>query len=115
MPDDPGSGADRFRKMAADFSDLAKSASFNFGRRYYERLAKHYLLLAEGGSAIAERQGDPAPLQPSVSGDEDHERDGGPVPLAPPQEIARMMSSEEGDKVVERPAWPPKGPQGPGT
>jgi hypothetical protein len=41
MPD----GADRFRKMAADFSNLAKSASFNFGRRYYERLAKHYLLL----------------------------------------------------------------------
>jgi hypothetical protein len=106
MPDDPESGANRFRKMAADFSALAKSASFNFGRRYYERLAKHYLLLAESGSTIV---GDAAPLQPISSGSENHQREGGPESFAPSREIGSMMSVEEAQKVVDRPAWPPKG------
>ena len=36
------------RKVAAEFSDRAKSASSAFLRRYYQRVVKRYLLLAEG-------------------------------------------------------------------
>ena len=43
------------QKVAAEFSDRAKSASSAFLRRYYQRVVKRYLLLAEGELRSAER------------------------------------------------------------
>jgi hypothetical protein len=42
---DQSSRAERNRKEAAKFSDLAKSASSTFLRGYYRRLAERYLAL----------------------------------------------------------------------
>jgi hypothetical protein len=47
MPDQLNK-ADRYRKDAADFSDLAKHTSSDFVRAYYQRIAQRYLSLAEG-------------------------------------------------------------------
>jgi hypothetical protein len=47
MPDDPLSAAERYRKAAAEFADLAKTAANPFFYGYYERLAQRYLLHAE--------------------------------------------------------------------
>ena len=47
---------DRYRKVATEASNLAKSASSDFLRRYYERLAERYLLLAEGELRLSERE-----------------------------------------------------------
>ena len=98
--------ADRYRKVAAESSDLAKNASSDFLRRYYEGLSERYLLLAARELAVAERQADSALLQPSSSGGEGHEPGGDPVALVPPQEIGRTMSGEEAEKVVDRPDGP---------
>jgi hypothetical protein len=95
--------ADRYRKVAAESSDLAKNASSEFLRRYYEGLAERYLLLAERELAVAERQGNSAPLP---SGGEGHELGGDPGALVRPQEIGRTMSGEEAEKVVDRPDGP---------
>jgi hypothetical protein len=46
---------DECRKVAADFSDRAKSASSVFLRRYYQRVVKRYLLLAEGDLRSVEK------------------------------------------------------------
>lgn len=46
---DPLSKADRYRTVAAEFANLAKSASSDFSRGYYQRIAERYQLLADGG------------------------------------------------------------------
>jgi hypothetical protein len=60
---DPLSRAERNRKEAAKFTDLAKSASSSFLRGYYQCLAERYLAL-EGewrspgaGHSISNRRG----------------------------------------------------------
>jgi hypothetical protein len=45
---DPLSRAYRYRKVAAEFFDLAKSASSDFACGYYQRIAERYQLLADG-------------------------------------------------------------------
>jgi hypothetical protein len=74
---------DRCRKVAAESSDLAKNASSDFIRRYYEGLAERYLLLAERELAVAERQSKAAPLQPGSGEGNEHGSDA--VELVPPQ------------------------------
>jgi hypothetical protein len=98
--------ADRYRNVAAESSELAKNASSDFLRRFYEGLTQRYLLLAERELAAAERQVNAAPLQPRSSGGEGHELGGDTVALVPPQEIGRTMSGEEAEKVVDRPDGP---------
>jgi hypothetical protein len=44
--------------LAAESSDLAKSASSPFLRRYYQGLAERYLMLAQGELSVSERQSD---------------------------------------------------------
>lgn len=53
---DPLSRAERNRKEAAKFADLAKSTSSSFLRGYYQRIADRYLLL-EGEWRPPGRQG----------------------------------------------------------
>jgi hypothetical protein len=52
MPD-PLTAAERYRKEAADFSELAKSAETAFVRDYYARLAQRYLMHAEDQEKLA--------------------------------------------------------------
>jgi hypothetical protein len=103
MPD-PLNRVDRYRKMAADFSDLAKDASTDFARRYFERLAKQYLLLEQAELAAAESQGEAASLElgsPATerNGDEDQELGGDLVALVPPGQIGQALSAEEVDRI----------------
>jgi hypothetical protein len=44
---DPLITAHRYRKVAAEFSNYAKSASSDFPRSYYKRVAQRYQLLAD--------------------------------------------------------------------
>jgi hypothetical protein len=61
----PSSRADRYRKAAAEFSDLAKTASSDFSRGYYQRTAERCLLLAEGETSVP--QDEAIPIQPASS------------------------------------------------
>ena len=45
---DPLNKTDRYRTVAAQFANLAKSASSDFPRAYYQRIAERYQSLAEG-------------------------------------------------------------------
>ncbi len=56
MPN-PLSRADKYRKVAAEFSDRAASASSAFLRSYYQRVVDRYLSLAEGELRVAEGEG----------------------------------------------------------
>jgi muconolactone delta-isomerase len=47
MPD-PSMSADRYRKVAAEYSELAKDAASPFLRTYYWRIAEEYRVRAEG-------------------------------------------------------------------
>ena len=101
---DPVNRVDRYRRMAAEFSDLAKDASTDFARRYFERLAKQYLLLEQAEFAAAESQGEAASLEPGSpsperNGDEDHEIGGDLVALVPPGRIGQMLSAEEANRL----------------
>jgi hypothetical protein len=101
MPDGLTQG-DRYRKVATEASNLAKSASSDFLRRYYERLAERYLLLAEGELAGTDKKGDAVPVQlGSSSSGEDREPDA--VALVPSQEIEPTIPGEEAEelKLVE--------------
>ena len=60
------------RKVAAEFSDRAKSASSAFLRRYYQRVVKRYLLLAEGDLRSAERDSVSASIAAIEAKMEDH-------------------------------------------
>jgi hypothetical protein len=62
MPN-PLSRADKYRKVAAEFSDRAASASSAFLRSYYQRVVDRYLSLAEG-ELRAEGEGAPT-IEPS--------------------------------------------------
>jgi hypothetical protein len=57
MPDDPLSAAERYRKAAAEFADLAKSAANPFYCGYYQRLAERYLLHAENQMKLSKMAG----------------------------------------------------------
>jgi hypothetical protein len=101
---DPVNRVDRYRKMAADFSDLAKDASTDFARRYFERLAKQYSLLEQAEFAAAEGQGEMASLQPESSAverssDEDQELGDDLVALVPPGQIGQVLSAEEAGRL----------------
>ena len=63
---DLSSRAERDRKEAAKFSDLAKSASSPFLRDYYLRIAERYLSL-EGDWRPPGRQGYPCSKQDGLS------------------------------------------------
>jgi hypothetical protein len=52
---DAMSSRERYRKEAAEFSDLAKGASSDFVRGNYQRIAEWYLSLAEVELRLAER------------------------------------------------------------
>jgi len=56
MPN-PLSTADKYRKVAAEFSERAKSASSAFLRSYYQRVVERYLLLAEDELRLAGSDG----------------------------------------------------------
>jgi hypothetical protein len=51
------SRADKYRKVAAEFSDRAASASSAFLRSYYQRVVERYLSLAEGELRMAKGEG----------------------------------------------------------
>jgi hypothetical protein len=55
MPN-PLSMADKYRKVAGEFSDRAKSASSVFLRSYYQRVVERYLLLAEDELRLADSE-----------------------------------------------------------
>jgi hypothetical protein len=57
---DPLSKADRYRAVAAEFSNLARTASSDFPRNYYQRIAERYQLLAEGGSDVRHDEASPS-------------------------------------------------------
>jgi hypothetical protein len=59
----PSSRTDRYLKVAAEFSDLAKSASSDFSRTYYQRTAERYQALAAGRASLP--QDDAIPTQPA--------------------------------------------------
>lgn len=61
----PSSRADRYRKAAAEFSDLAKTATSDFTRGYYQRTAERCLLLAENETSVS--QDEAIPIQPASS------------------------------------------------
>jgi len=64
--------AEECRKVAAEFSDRAKNASSAFLRRYYQRVVKRYLLLAEGDLRSAERDSVSASIAAIEAKMEDH-------------------------------------------
>jgi hypothetical protein len=53
--------------MAAEYSDLARTASSPFLRSYYRRIAEQYFSQADGQSRVAERQDDAAAKQSGSS------------------------------------------------
>jgi hypothetical protein len=54
---EPSNKADLYRKVAAEYSELAKNATSPFLRSYYQRIAEEYLVRVEGELRFAERQG----------------------------------------------------------
>ncbi|HEV7983011.1 MAG TPA: hypothetical protein VGP86_08970 [Xanthobacteraceae bacterium] len=54
---DPASRAKRYRKVAAQYSELANNASSAFLRTHYRRLAEEYRMRAEGEWRVLEREG----------------------------------------------------------
>jgi hypothetical protein len=57
---DPLNKADRYRTVAAEFANLSKSASSDFPRVYYQRVAERYQSLAEGKSDVRYDQATPS-------------------------------------------------------
>ena len=57
---DPLNKTDRYRTVAAQFASLAKSASSDFPRAYYQRIAERYQSLAEGGSDLPHDEASPS-------------------------------------------------------
>ena len=52
---EPMNGADLYRKLAAEHSDLVKTASSPFLRKYHQCIAERYLLHAEDALRSASR------------------------------------------------------------
>jgi len=106
MPD-PLIAAERYRKDAAEFSELAKTAETSFIRDYYSRLAQRYLMHAENQEKLARipervaagrHQDDQivdsasvqaAPESVSPGGASASDRPASPAPLQPAQSPAR--------------------------
>src|SRR5580704_8637135 len=68
----PSSKTDRYLKVAAEFSDLAKTASSDFSRTYYQHTAERYQALAAGQTSLPQDQtslpqDDAIPTQPACS------------------------------------------------
>jgi hypothetical protein len=61
----PSNRTDRYLKVAAEFSDLANSASSDFSRTYYRRTAERYQALAAGQISLPEDNA--IPTQPACS------------------------------------------------
>jgi hypothetical protein len=53
----PARRAERYRQVAAAYSEWAKDASSPFLRTHYRRLAEEYRLRAEGELRVLEREG----------------------------------------------------------
>jgi hypothetical protein len=49
--------AERYRKVAAEYSELADGASSPFLRAYFQRIAEQYLRHAEGELQVVEQDG----------------------------------------------------------
>lgn len=58
---DPLSKADRYRTVAAEFANLARTASSDFPRGYYQRISERYQSLAEGGADLRRDEATPSP------------------------------------------------------
>jgi hypothetical protein len=54
---EPSNKADLYRKVAAEYAELAKNATSPFLRSYYQRIAEEYLVRVEGELRFAEREG----------------------------------------------------------
>jgi hypothetical protein len=59
--------ADLYRKVATEYSDLAKNATSPFLRGYYQRIAEDYLVRVEGELRFAERESNAIPEQSGLS------------------------------------------------
>jgi len=57
---DPLSKADRYRTVAAEFANLARNASSDFPRGYYQRISERYQVLAEGGADLRQDEASPS-------------------------------------------------------
>jgi hypothetical protein len=86
MPDDPLNAAERYRKAAAEFADLAKSAANPYFCGYYERLAQRYSLHAENQMRLSKIVGVTAP---ELGREEDAEPNREPPDLSGPPPSAR--------------------------
>jgi hypothetical protein len=53
---DPLRRADRYQKVAGEYSDFAKAASSPYLRTYFQRTAAKYRLRAEGELQVLERE-----------------------------------------------------------
>jgi hypothetical protein len=94
MPD-PLIAAERYRSDAAKFSELAKNAANPFMRRYYERLARQYLIHAESEERAATISDEFAPSR----------HQDGPISDSPSVQAAPEAGSEE-TSASDRPASP---------
>jgi hypothetical protein len=56
MPD-PARRAERYRKVAAEYFELADGAASPFLRAYYQRIAEQYCEQAEGEERVVEQDG----------------------------------------------------------
>jgi hypothetical protein len=54
---DPARRADRYRKVAAEYEELASDTTSPFLRAYYRRIAEHYHQQAAGELRIVEQDG----------------------------------------------------------
>jgi hypothetical protein len=54
---DPAKRAERYEKVAAEFSELAKAAASPFLRAYYQRIAEQYRKYAQGELRDIEQDG----------------------------------------------------------
>ena len=54
---DPAKRAERYEKVAVEYSELAKDAASPFLRAYYQRIAEQYRMQAEGEGRVVEQQG----------------------------------------------------------
>jgi hypothetical protein len=87
----PLSAAERYRKDAAEFSELAESADTAFMRDYYRRLAQRYLLHAENQEKNARIS------EGSAAGELDQMAEG----------TGRQAAAPEETPTLDQPAVPP--------
>ena len=54
---DPARRAERYRKVAEEYAELANAASSPFLGAYYQRIAEQYRMHAKGEDRIVEQEG----------------------------------------------------------